>query len=148
MNARPLVLAALLCVATTLDAQQQEWSVLIRGGTIVDGTGAPRYAGDVALIGDRIAVVSRTPLDPARATRVIDATGLIVAPGFIDVHAHLEPLLEMPDAKSHVTQGVTLALGGPDGSGPFPLGAYLDSADRAGLGMNVAYLVGHNTVRR
>jgi dihydroorotase/N-acyl-D-amino-acid deacylase len=73
---------------------------------------------------------------------------LIVAPGFIDVHAHLEPLLEMPDAKSHVTQGVTLALGGPDGSGPFPLGAYLDSADRAGLGMNVAYLVGHNTVRR
>jgi adenine deaminase len=77
MNARPLVLAALLCVATTLDAQQQEWSVLIRGGTIVDGTGAPRYAGDVALIGDRIAVVSRTPLDPARATRVIDATGLI-----------------------------------------------------------------------
>jgi dihydroorotase/N-acyl-D-amino-acid deacylase len=79
---------------------------------------------------------------------VVDATGLIVAPGFIDLHAHLEPLLRMPDAKSHVTQGVTLALGGPDGSGPFPLRAYLDSAERAGLGMNVAYLVGHNTIRR
>src|SRR5690606_7506060 len=87
-------------------------------------------------------------LDRARAARVIDARGLIVAPGFIDLHAHLEPLLAMPDAKSAVTQGVTFALGGPDGSGPFPLAAYLDSAQRAGLGMNVGYLVGHNTVRR
>jgi len=125
-----------------------EWSVLIRGGTIVDGTGAPRFAGDVALIGDKVAVVSGTALDARRASRVIDATGMIVAPGFIDVHAHLEPLLRHPDAKSHVTQGVTLALGGPDGSAPFPLAAYIDSAQAAGLGMNVAYLVGHNTVRR
>ncbi len=147
-TARLAAFTCLLLTASSLHAQQREWSVLIRGGTIVDGTGSPRYAGDVALIGDRIAVVSRTPLDPARAARVVDATGLMVAPGFIDLHAHLEPLLRMPDAKSHVTQGVTLALGGPDGSGPFPLGAYLDSAERAGLGMNVAYLVGHNTIRR
>lgn len=152
MSTRALILALFALAAsggaTTLYAQQREWTVLIRNGTIVDGTGAPRYAGDVALIGDRVAVVSRTPLDPARATRVVDATGLIVAPGFIDMHAHLEPLLRMPDAKSHVTQGVTLALGGPDGSGPLPLGAYLDSASRAGLGMNVAYLIGHNSIRR
>jgi N-acyl-D-amino-acid deacylase len=126
----------------------ETWSVLIRGGTIIDGTGTPRFRGDVALIGDRVARVSDTPLDPSRAARVIDATGLIVAPGFIDIHAHLEPLLGMPDAKSHVTQGVTLAVGGPDGSAPFPLAPYADSAQRAGLGMNVAYMVGHNTVRR
>jgi N-acyl-D-amino-acid deacylase len=126
----------------------QSWSVLIRGGTIIDGTGAPRFRGDVALIGDRIAAVSREPLDASRAQRVIDATGLIVAPGFIDIHAHLEPLLRMPDAQSHVTQGVTLAVGGPDGSAPFPLAAYADTAQNAGLGLNVAYLVGHNTVRR
>ncbi len=141
-----LVLGAL--AATPAPAQQPEWSLLIHNGTIIDGTGAPRYRGDVAVQGDRIALVSRTPLDPARAARVIDATGLIVAPGFIDLHAHLEPLLRMPDAKSHVMQGVTLALGGPDGSGPLPLAAYLDSARHAGLGMNVAYLVGHNSVRR
>ena len=54
----------------------------------------------------------------------------------------------MPDAQSAVRQGVTLALGGPDGGGPWPFGAYLDSADRAGLGMNVAYLTGHNTIRK
>lgn len=125
-----------------------EWSLLISGGTVIDGTGAPRYSADIAIDGDRVVFISRTPLNRSRAARVIDARGLIVAPGFIDLHAHLEPLLSMPDAQSHVTQGVTLALGGPDGSGPFPLAAYLDSAQRAGLGMNVAYLVGHNTVRR
>jgi dihydroorotase/N-acyl-D-amino-acid deacylase len=54
----------------------------------------------------------------------------------------------MPDAQSAARQGVTLALGGPDGGGPWPFGAYLDSADRAGLGINVAYLTGHNTIRR
>lgn len=144
--------ATLAFSAAALVAQQRapqpEWAVLIQGGTIVDGTGAPRFAGDVAITGDRVVQVSRTSLDARRAARVIDARGLIVAPGFIDLHAHLEPLLSMPDAKSHVTQGVTLALGGPDGSGPFPLGAYLDSAQQSGLGMNVAYLVGHNTVRR
>lgn len=146
-------LTALLLSATfwssPLAAQARpEWSLLISGGTVVDGTGAARYTADVAIAGDRVVQVSRTPLDRSRAARVIDARGLIVAPGFIDLHAHLEPLLDMPDAKSAVTQGVTLALGGPDGSGPFPLAAYLDSAQRAGLGMNVAYLVGHNTVRR
>ncbi len=131
-----------------LGAQSPEWSTLIRGGTVVDGTGAARFAADIALRGDKIVAVSRTPLDASRAARVIDARGLIVAPGFIDMHAHLDPLLRMPDAKSAVTQGVTLALGGPDGGGPFPLKPYLDSAQRSGLGMNVAYLVGHNVIRQ
>jgi N-acyl-D-amino-acid deacylase len=149
-RSRVLVAFATLVMvgAGTLRAQQPEWTLLIRNGTIVDGTGAARYAGDVAVRGDRIVAVSRTPLDAARAARVIDARGLIVAPGFIDLHAHLEPLLTRPDAKSAVTQGVTTALGGPDGSGPWPLRQYLDTAQKAGLGMNVAYLVGHNTVRR
>lgn len=129
-------------------AHAQEWTLLIRNGTIVDGTGAAGYVGDVAVAGDRIVAVSRTPLDRTRARRVVDATGLVIAPGFIDLHAHIEPLLQMPDAKSAVTQGVTLALGGPDGSGPLPLAPYLDSASRAGLGLNVAYLIGHNSIRR
>ena len=142
------LIAASFTVATALGAQGSEWTLLIRNGTVVDGTNSARYRADIAVNDDRIVALSRTPLDARRAARVIDANGLIVAPGFIDLHAHLEPLLQRPDAKSHVTQGVTLALGGPDGSGPFPLRAYLDSAQAKGLGMNVAYLVGHNTVRR
>jgi dihydroorotase/N-acyl-D-amino-acid deacylase len=78
---------------------------------------------------------------------VIDATGRIVAPGFIDLHAHLEPLPQLPGARSAVTQGVTLALGGPDGSSPWPFAEYLAAREKQGIGINVAYLVGHNTVR-
>lgn len=123
------------------------FDVIVRNGTVLDGTGAAGVRADVAIVGTRIVRVSSTPLNPADAARVIDASGLIVAPGFIDLHTHLEPLLQLPGAESEVRQGVTLSLGGPDGGGPWPFGAYLDSADRAGLGINVAYLTGHNTIR-
>jgi dihydroorotase/N-acyl-D-amino-acid deacylase len=115
---------------------------------VVDGTGAPGFRADVAVRGDRIVRVSRTPLDPSRAGRVVDATGMVVSPGFVDLHTHLDPLLRLPGAESHVRQGVTTALGGPDGGGPWPLGTYLDSAAAVGVGMNVAFLTGHNTIRR
>lgn len=144
-----LLLALALALAPTLvQAQDQRYDILITGGTVVDGTGQPRYAADVAITGDTIAVVSRTPVDPALARRTIDATGLIVAPGFIDLHAHLDPILRLPDAESAARQGVTFALGGPDGGGPFPFGAYLDSVKSRELGINVAFLAGHNTIRR
>ena len=124
------------------------YDVIITGGTVIDGSGAPRFRGDVAIRGDRIARVSREPIERASAAHVIDASGMIVAPGFIDLHAHLDPLLELPGAESHVRQGVTTALGGPDGGGPWPLDPYLDSAATLGIGMNVAFLAGHNTIRR
>ena len=114
----------------------------------MDGTGGAGFAGDVAVVGDRIVVVSRNALDATSADRVIDAAGKVVAPGFIDLHAHLDPLLEQPDAESHVRQGVTLALGGPDGTSPWPLAPYLARAESAGVGLNVAFLTGHNSIRR
>ena len=124
------------------------YDLVITTARIVDGTGAPAFAGDVAITGRHIVRVSTERIPRDSALRVIDAKGHVLAPGFIDMHAHLEPLLTMPDAKSAAMQGVTLALGGPDGGGPWPFGTYLDSADRAGLGINVAYLTGHNTIRR
>ena len=156
---RPLAALLLLLVpllaACARDSSSAEradppsrYDVLIVGGTVIDGTGGAPYRADVAISGDRIVRVSRSPLERDSATRVIDATGRVVAPGFIDLHAHLDPLLRLPGAESAVRQGVTTALGGPDGSSPWPLAPYLDSAQALGLGMNVAFLTGHNTIRR
>jgi dihydroorotase/N-acyl-D-amino-acid deacylase len=142
---RTLLLIALLATASA--ARAQTYDLLITNGTVIDGTGAPRYRADVAISGNRIAAISRTPIAPSSARRTIDASNLIVAPGFIDLHAHLDPILAMPDAESHVRQGVTLALGGPDGGGPFPFGRYIDSVASRKLGMNVAFLAGHNSIR-
>ncbi len=130
------------------DPPPSHYDLLIAGGTVIDGTGSAPYRADVAIAGDRIVRVSRSPLERDSATRVIDATGRVVAPGFIDLHAHLDPLLRLPGAESAVRQGVTTALGGPDGSSPWPLAPYLDSAQSLGLGMNVAFLTGHNTIRQ
>lgn len=145
---RLLVLVPALVLARAATAQTPRYDLVITGGMVIDGTGSPAYRADVAISAGRIAAVSRTPIDASLARRRINATGLIVSPGFIDLHAHLEPILTMPDAESHVRQGVTLALGGPDGGGAAPMGPYLARVEQQTLGMNVAFLTGHNTIRR
>src|SRR5215510_4134498 len=94
--------------------------VLVRGGTVVDGTGAPARRADVAVEGDRIREVGLLP--GAEAARVIDATGLMVAPGFIDMHSHADFVLPgLPTADSKVHQGFTLEVVGNCGASPAPL---------------------------
>lgn len=148
-----LLLAYALAAGCTSAARvpssaEPQYDLLITNATIIDGSGSRRYAGHIAISGDRIARISRTPIDPASAGRVIDATGHVVAPGFVDLHAHLDPLPQLPDAESALRQGVTTAIGGPDGSSPLPLAPYLEERERNGVGINVGFLVGHNTIRR
>lgn len=135
-----------LMAPAAVRALEWHYDLLIRGGMVLDGTGAPGAIADVAVRGDRIARIG--PGLRSRGARVIEADGHHVTPGFVDVHAHLDPIFRLPDAESHVRQGVTTALGGPDGSSPWPMGAHLDSLEQIGVGLNVAYTVGHNTVRR
>ncbi len=153
----PVLIAALLVLPNgcadsegpVADATtSQPSTILIRGGLVLDGTGSPGRAAHVLLRGERIERVSETPIPADEADRVIDAAGMVVSPGFVDLHTHLDPLLRLPAAESHVRQGVTTALGGPDGGGAWPMGPYLDSAQAVGVGMNVAFLTGHNTIRR
>ncbi len=126
---------------------KEKFDLVIEHGSVLDGTGSPAVMADVGIRDGRIIRIGN--LSGAEATQRIDATGLIIAPGFIDLHAHIESIMRMPDAESHVRQGVTTALGGPDGGGPWPFGTYLDSlSTNFALGMNVAYLTGHNTIRR
>ncbi|MEJ2218571.1 MAG: amidohydrolase family protein [Gemmatimonadota bacterium] len=124
------------------------YDLVITGGTVVDGTGAPGYRADVAVVGDRIVRISKRSLAHARAKWVIDATGRVVAPGFVDLHEHLDGLPRDPDATNMVRQGVTSALGGVDGRSPLPLFLALDTLRRTRVAMNVGYLVGQAAVRR
>ncbi|MFT4604415.1 MAG: N-acyl-D-amino-acid deacylase [Rhodothermales bacterium] len=142
MRYLPLFLGLLACAC-----QPAPFDTVIIGGSVLDGSGDSPTRLDVGIRGDRIAELG-TGLDTLGAGRVIDATGLIVAPGFVDLHTHLDPLHRLPNAESHLRQGVTTALGGPDGGGPWPLGEYLDETAAMGVGLNVAFLTGHNTIRR
>lgn len=150
---RPVVAVALLlpaAIAGRVRAQQAgaEFDYLIRGGTVYDGTGSAGYRADVALRGDRVALISQAPLDPGSARVVLDARGLAVAPGFIDTHAHVEDLPRRPLAESFIRQGVTTVLYAADGSMPWPLAGGIATLRRSGHAPNTAFFAGHNTIRR
>ena len=141
-------LAALL--ATTAPALAQHYDVLIRGGTLYDGTGGPARTADVAITGDRIAAVGPIP-ESATATTLIDATGRIVAPGFIDPHSHAAPNIqtkELAAALPMLHQGITTLAINPDGGGPAELGRQITDLNTNIPGVNVIPLIGHNAVRR
>ncbi len=134
-----------LFLSLLYSCQPENYDLVIRNGQLLDGSGSEAFEADIGIRGDQI--VRIRPNLKGTAGREIDASGHIVSPGFIDLHAHLEPLPLDREAQSHVRQGVTTALGGPDGGGPLRLGPYLDSLQAGGIGLNIAYLIGHNTVR-
>jgi N-acyl-D-amino-acid deacylase len=148
------------------------WSLLVRGGTVVDGSGAPGRRADVAVEGERIAAVA--PSLTGEAARVVDATGKVVAPGFIDMHSHSDLFyFACPSAESKIRQGVTTEVVGmcsfsqapvrPDhqalvkgwvgGIGLTPelqwetFGQYLDALRSVRPAVNVAHFVGHGALR-
>jgi N-acyl-D-aspartate/D-glutamate deacylase len=125
--------------------------VLITGGQVYDGSGAPARMAAIGLRGDRIRFVGAVPHGLVARER-IDATGLIIAPGFIDPHTHAyEGLPRLRAAgrqnASSLMQGVTTVVLGADGRGPIDVRAVLDSSERAGLGTNTYALVGFGTAR-
>lgn len=155
--------------------EQQSWDVVLRGGRIVDGSGAPSFIGDVAVRDGMIGQVA--PSVAGRGCREVAAQGLVVAPGFIDIHSHSDlSLSSFPDAECILTQGVTTVLGGNCGLSAFPLAdryhadlrqylasflpvsspltwtwsdlpGFADELGREGLGVNVALLVGQGSIR-
>ena len=139
---------------TSRSGQESDFDLLIRGGSIVDGSGSKAFKGDVGIRGGHISAIGN--LRSHTADRVIDADGLVVAPGFIDIHNHSdETLLIEPLCESMVRQGVTtMVLGegfsaGPvkDGEKPWTsLGGYFDHVSKQGVAVNICSYVGQGQV--
>lgn len=148
-----LLLSALLAVTVTaffyspVRSSQSDFDLIIAGGRIVDGTGNPWFIADVAIKDGRIVEIGK--LDAKRAARAVDAKGLIVAPGFIDVHTHIESgIAEFPAAENFLRMGVTSVVTGNCGGSKLNLGEWFSQLEQLGVSINIASLIGHNTVRR
>ncbi|WP_309893357.1 D-aminoacylase [Archangium sp.] len=125
----------------------QSYDVLVQGGTVYDGTGAPGVAADVGIAGGRIVAIGA--LAGAGARTRLDAHGLAVAPGFIDFHSHADgTLFDDPNAESVLRQGVTTVIAGQDGFSRAPrLGAFFEAVEHLSPAVNVASMIGLGTVR-
>jgi len=129
-----------------------EFDLIIEKGTIVDGSGNDRFEADLGIRDGLIAEIGDLS-DRASSDRV-DATGLVIAPGFIDIHSHAtsesyegSDVIQRPDAESYVRQGVTTAMGGQDGSSMLDIGAFLDSLDIHPASINIGVFIGHGSIR-
>jgi N-acyl-D-amino-acid deacylase len=136
----------LLCFLPTFLFAQQHYDIILKNGKIVDGTGNPWFYGDVGIIGNK--VISIGDLSKDKADKTVDATGLIVAPGFIDVHTHIEgDEKKTPTADNFIYDGVTTVITGNCGTSNIDIKKYFKLLDSIKLSINVGTLIGHNDVR-
>ena len=133
-----------LALAAGAGAVGAPFDLAIRRGLVVDGTGKPGFKADVGITGGRIVAVGS---DLGPATREIDATGLVVAPGFIDVHTHAEGILNAPLAENFVRMGITTVIAGNCGTSMDGAAEFFSNLTKARPSINVATLIGHNTIR-
>jgi N-acyl-D-amino-acid deacylase len=149
MRAKASILLIVSAVFSTVfaTAQAKQYDYLIRNGVIVDGTGNPWYAADIGIIGDKIAGIGNIPEECGNI--IIDCSGKVVAPGFIDIHSHGESrILEDPTAHNFIAQGATTIVGGNCGGSPLNLKEFFEKVESGGMALNLGVLVGHNSVRR
>ncbi|MDA0379202.1 MAG: D-aminoacylase [Bacteroidetes bacterium] len=143
---------SVLVLLTALGCGSPDYDLIIEGATIVDGTGEPSYVGDVGVRADTIAFIG--DLGDASATERVAASGLVLAPGFIDIHSHAtsgsiegSDIVERPEAENYVQQGVTTVLGGQDGASMADVAAFLSYMDDHPATINVGVFYGHGSLR-
>ena len=128
-------------------SRMRRYDVVILNGTVISGDGNPWYKADIGIQGERIACIGKLKQKKARC--IIDVEGLIVCPGFIDIHTHAdENIGKIPTADNYLLQGVTTVVGGNCGGHEFPLNTLFKKIERQGTAVNFCSLVGHNTIRQ
>lgn len=150
----------------------QEFDLVVRNGAVLDGTGGPMWQGDLGVVGDTITAIGS--IDPARGSRVLDATGLHVSPGFIDIHSHSDSsIFAYPTADSRSRQGITTEVTGQCGFSAAPIegvdadirranmeeetgvpvewtsiASYFETLEEIGISVNQAFMLGHGSMRQ
>ncbi|MFM7223560.1 MAG: amidohydrolase family protein, partial [Bacteroidota bacterium] len=143
-----LILLGLAAPVPDLFSQDSEKDIIIVNGRIVDGTGNSWFRSDILIKGDRIVSIARGLKEAHPNALIIDAGNKIVCPGFIDVHGHIEgSIFERPTADNYIYDGVTTVVTGNCGNSANDIGMFLRRIDSVGTSINVATLVGHNTIR-
>jgi N-acyl-D-aspartate/D-glutamate deacylase len=132
--------------ASTLSGNQVTYDLMITNARLVDGSGNPWFRADIGIKDGRIAAIGR--LDPSQAAKTIDAGNQIVAPGFIDVHTHVESIYSLPTAENFVRMGVTTLVTGNCGGSTTNVGEFLGRIKEKPLAVNLATLIAHGSVRR
>ncbi len=120
------------------------YDAVIRHGRVVDGSGNPAFFADIALTNGHVALIGKVP---ETGNREINATGLVVAPGFIDVHTHADEVGQIPKAENFLRMGVTTLVVGNCGGSALDIAKLFREIEETNVGVNVATLIGHNTVR-
>jgi N-acyl-D-amino-acid deacylase len=139
--------ASLVCIFLALSCSRPSYDVVIKGGTIFDGSGKPGYQADLGIMDGRILAIGK--IGASKAHEVIEARGKYVVPGFIDMHTHCDNISnkKLNSGLNYLTQGVTTVVTGNCGSGTPNVSQYFQKMKRQGIGLNVVHLVGHGTVR-
>ena len=140
---RLLLIAILSSALIPFAATAQRYDVLLRGGTIIDGTGRPPYRADVAVRDGKVLAVGRIPRE-AKAATTLDVTGLMVTPGFVNIHSHAESNA-LPTAYNMLSMGVTTEIVNADGAGPLDLTAQLTTYETGTLAVNIGGMIGFNS---
>ena len=139
--------AWILLLSVGLWGQGAPYDVIISGARVVDGSGSPWFLADIGIRGDQIAAVGALGSAPANVR--IDARGMVVAPGFIDIHSHgRRGIAAVPTAENYLREGVTTIVEGPDGSSPLPIAPFLDGIRKMAISVNFATFVGQGSIRQ
>lgn len=141
-----LVFAFLVSTLPLSTQAAEKFDIVIRNGTVIDGSGAARIQTDVGIRDGRITTIAK--LADAISSTTIDARGMIVCPGFIDLHCHADRgILKFRDAENYIRQGATSLLCGNCGSSPTDIGKFFQQLRDGGTGPNIVMLIGHGSVR-